>query len=237
MQIIPAIDLKDGYAVRLKQGDMQSAKIYDKNPLNLCAAFEDLGAEYLHIVDLDGAFAGTPKNRTVIQQICKDCKLKIQLGGGIRTEDTIKGYLDMGISRVILGSIALQKLDFALAMVEKYPIAIGIDAKDGKVAINGWGDTQNILAQDFAKEFLGSKAEAIICTDIARDGMLEGINIGFTQAIAKASGVFTIASGGLSSLQDLQRLDDNGIKAVIVGKAFYERKIDLQQAFQKFGNS
>ncbi|MDE5602892.1 MAG: 1-(5-phosphoribosyl)-5-[(5-phosphoribosylamino)methylideneamino]imidazole-4-carboxamide isomerase [Helicobacter sp.] len=237
MQIIPAIDLKDGYAVRLKQGDMQSAKIYDKNPLNLCATFENLGAEYLHIVDLDGAIAGSPKNKSIIEQICRHSLLKIEVGGGIRNEDTIKDYLDMGVSRVILGSIALQKLDFALAMAEKYPIAIGIDARDEKVAINGWGETQSILAQEFAKEFLGSKIEAIICTDISRDGMLKGINIGFTQAIAKVSGVFTIASGGLSSIEDLQRLEDNGVKAVIVGKAFYERKIDLQKAFEKFGNS
>ncbi|WP_104721658.1 1-(5-phosphoribosyl)-5-[(5-phosphoribosylamino)methylideneamino]imidazole-4-carboxamide isomerase [Helicobacter mesocricetorum] len=234
MQIIPAIDLKDGYAVRLKQGDMQSAKIYDKNPLNLCATFADLGAEYLHIVDLDGAIAGKPKNRVIIEQICKNSQLKIEVGGGIRNEETIKSYLDIGVSRLILGSIALQKVDFALAMAEKYPIVIGIDAKDGKVAINGWGDTQSVLAEEFAKEFLGSKIEAIVCTDISRDGMLGGININFTQAIARASGVFTIASGGLSSMEDLQILEENEIKAVIVGKAFYERKIDLQKAFEKF---
>ncbi|MDE5591483.1 MAG: 1-(5-phosphoribosyl)-5-[(5-phosphoribosylamino)methylideneamino]imidazole-4-carboxamide isomerase [Helicobacter sp.] len=234
MQIIPAIDLKEGCAVRLTQGVMQSAKIYEKEPWNLAKVFEDLGAEFLHIVDLDGAFAGIPKNKTIIEKICRECKLKIQVGGGIRDENTITNYLDLGISRVILGSIALQNPHFALEMAEKYPIVISIDAKNEKVASNGWGEMGEILAEDFAKKFAGSRIEAIICTDISCDGTLGGINIDFTQKITKASGIFTIASGGLSSMENLQELEKCKIQGVIVGKAFYEGKIDLKQAFKSF---
>ena len=183
MQIIPAIDLKEGYAVRLSQGEMGSAKIYAKNPLELAKHFEELGAEYLHIVDLDGAFAGEPRNRAVIAQICKESKLNIEVGGGIRNEEIIKSYRDLGVTRLILGSMALKNPEFALKMAEKYTIAIGIDAKDGKVATEGWAKSGNILAWEFAEIFRGSKVDAIICTDIARDGMLNGINIDFTKTI------------------------------------------------------
>lgn len=234
MQIIPAIDLKEGCAVRLKQGLMESAKIYANKPDALAKHFEDLGAEFLHIVDLDGAFAGKPKNLAVIEKICKDSKLKIEVGGGIREEATIKAYLDLGVSRVILGSIALKNPQFALKMAEKYAIVIGIDAKDGKVATEGWATSENTLAWDFAELFKGSKVEAIICTDIARDGMLGGLNIEFTKKIQDKSGIFTIASGGLSSEADFEALKEAEIDGVIVGKAFYENKIDLQKVFKQF---
>lgn len=236
MQIIPAIDLKEGCAVRLKQGLMESAKVYANNPDVLAKHFEDLGAEFLHIVDLDGAFAGEPKNLKVIEKICKDSKLKIEVGGGIREEETIKTYLDLGVSRVILGSIALKSPQFALNMAEKYAIVIGIDAKDGKVATEGWATSKNTLAWDFAEQFRGSKVEAIICTDIARDGMLGGLNIEFTKKIQDKSGIFTIASGGLSSEADFEMLKEAKIDGVIVGKAFYENKIDLQEAFKRFND-
>lgn len=235
MQIIPAIDLKEGCAVRLSQGLMESAKVYAKEPIELAKHFQDVGATYLHIVDLDGAFAGEPKNRLVIEQICKSCTLKIEVGGGIRNEETIKTYLNLGVARVILGSVALKNPDFALKMAEIYPVVIGIDAKDGKVATEGWAESGEVLAWNFAQKFKGSKVEAIICTDIARDGMLNGINIGFTKKIAEYSGIFTIASGGLSSLEDFLAMQKAGIKGVIVGKAFYEGKIDLRETFQKFG--
>lgn len=235
MQIIPAIDLKEGCAVRLSQGLMESAKVYAKDPIELAKHFQNVGATYLHIVDLDGAFAGEPKNRLVIEQICKNCTLKIEVGGGIRNEETIKAYLDLGVARVILGSVALKNPDFALKMAEIYPVVIGIDAKDGKVATEGWAESGEVLAWNFAQKFKGSKVEAIICTDIARDGMLNGINIDFTKKIAEYSGIFTIASGGLSSLEDFLAMQKAGIKGVIVGKAFYEGKIDLRETFQKFG--
>ncbi|WP_297812133.1 1-(5-phosphoribosyl)-5-[(5-phosphoribosylamino)methylideneamino]imidazole-4-carboxamide isomerase [uncultured Helicobacter sp.] len=234
MQIIPAIDLKEGCAVRLKQGLMESAKVYATQPTELAKHFEELGAEFLHIVDLDGAFAGKPKNRAVIEKICKDSKLKIEVGGGIREEETIKVYLDLGVGRIILGSIALKNPTFALNMAEKYPIVIGIDAKNGKVATEGWAENGSTLAWEFAELFKESKVEAIICTDIARDGMLSGTNIAFTKKIQQASGIFTIASGGLSCIADIEELKKAKIDGVIVGKAFYEGKIDLQKAFENF---
>ncbi|MBX7490544.1 1-(5-phosphoribosyl)-5-[(5-phosphoribosylamino)methylideneamino]imidazole-4-carboxamide isomerase [Helicobacter turcicus] len=236
MQIIPAIDLKEGCAVRLSQGLMESAKVYAKNPLELAKHFEELGAEYLHIVDLDGAFAGEPKNRKVIEGICKDSKLKIEVGGGIRNEETIKCYHDLGVKRVILGSAALKNPEFALKMAEKYAVVIGIDAKEGKVATEGWAESGSTLAWEFAELFKGSKVEAIICTDIARDGMLNGLNIDFTKTIQEKSSLFTIASGGLSNIGDFDKLEVAGIDGVIVGKAFYEGRIDLVEVFGKFGD-
>ncbi|MCI5968549.1 1-(5-phosphoribosyl)-5-[(5-phosphoribosylamino)methylideneamino]imidazole-4-carboxamide isomerase [Helicobacter sp.] len=237
MQIIPAIDLKEGCAVRLSQGLMESAKIYAKEPLELAKHFENLGAEYLHIVDLEGAFAGEPRNHRVIERICKDSKLKIQIGGGIRNEEIIKSYFDLGVERVILGSVALKNPDFALKMAEKYAVVIGIDAKDGKVATEGWAESGSTLASEFAGIFKGSKVEAIICTDIARDGMLNGINVDFTKTIQQKSAIFTIASGGLSDIEDFERLQSASIDGVIVGKAFYEGRIDLAKAFRQFGNT
>lgn len=235
MQIIPAIDLKEGCAVRLNQGVMDSAKIYAKNPVELAKHFEDLGAEYLHIVDLDGAFAGEPRNLTIIAQICKESKLNIEVGGGIRDEETIRCYCDLGVKRLILGSVALKNPEFALKMAEKYAIVIGIDAKNGKVATEGWAKSDGVLAWEFAEIFKGSEVEAIICTDIARDGMLSGINLEFTRKIQEKSNLFTIASGGLANIDDFERLETAGINGVIVGKAFYEGKIDLRKAFERFG--
>ncbi|MDD6055631.1 MAG: 1-(5-phosphoribosyl)-5-[(5-phosphoribosylamino)methylideneamino]imidazole-4-carboxamide isomerase [Helicobacteraceae bacterium] len=236
MQIIPAIDLKEGCAVRLKQGLMDSAKIYANNPVELAKHFENLGAKYLHIVDLDGAFAGVPQNKIVINQICKECRLKIEVGGGIRNEDIIKEYLELGVNRVILGSIALREPEFALKMAEIYPIALGIDAKNGKVATDGWAKSGEMDALEFAKKFSGSKLEAIICTDISRDGMLSGVNVEFTKEIMQNSGIFTIASGGISCKDDFINLQKNKINGVIVGKAFYENKINLKNIFEEFGD-
>lgn len=233
MQIIPAIDLKDGKAVRLTKGEMQNCKIYGK-PLDFAMKFEQMGAEWLHIVDLDGAFAGSPKNLLQIQKIRESCNLKIQLGGGIRDESTIKKYVDLGISRVILGSIALKSPDFAIKMAQIYPIAIGIDAKNGKVSINGWAEDSAVNALDFASRFKESKIQAIICTDISRDGTLQGININFSKEIADISGIPTIASGGFENADEIELLAQKNISGVIVGKAFYEGKIDLEKTFKKY---
>ena len=234
MQIIPAIDLKDGNSVRLFKGEMQHCKIYGE-PLEFAKRFEQMGAEWLHIVDLDGAFAGSPKNLAQIQKIRESCALKIELGGGIRDEATIKKYLDLGISRIILGSVALKNPDFALKMAQIYPIAIGIDAKNGKVSVNGWAQDSAISAVDFAKEFRGSSVEAIICTDILRDGMLNGVNIDFSAQIAQISGIPTIASGGFESESEIAHLAQCGVSGVIVGKAFYEGKVDLAKIFKRCG--
>lgn len=232
MLIIPAIDLKDGKAVRLYKGEMESAKVYGE-PFIFAKTFEDMGAEWIHIVDLNGAFMGTPQNLDQIQKIRESCKLKIELGGGIRNEDTIKKYIDLGIDRIILGSIALKDPEFVKKMAEKYPISVGIDAKYGNVSTDGWANVDAMSALDLAKQFRNSKIETIICTDINKDGTLEGINVKFSEEIYEVSNISTIASGGFSSQADLKRLlESKKISGVIVGKAFYEGKINLKEIFK-----
>lgn len=233
MQIIPAIDLKDGKAVRLVKGEMQNCKVYGE-PLDFAKKFEEMGAEWLHIVDLDGAFAGSPTNLAQIQKIRENCRLKIELGGGIRDEKTIAKYIDLGINRVILGSVALKNIDFALKMAEKYPLVIGIDARNGRVSTDGWAKDSDIKATDFASNFKNSTVEAIICTDILRDGMLEGVNVDFSAEIAVASGIPTIASGGFLNEDEIARLAKSGVSGVIVGKAYYEGKVDLEKIFKQY---
>ena len=235
MIILPAIDLKDGKAVRLNKGVMESAKIYSDEPWQVAARFEELGSRWLHLVDLNGAFAGEPKNLEQIKKIRDNCDLKLELGGGIRDEATIKMYLDLGIDRIILGSIALQNPEFTKEMASKYPIVLGIDAMNGMVATQGWADVSEIKATDLAKDFADAGAQAIICTDISRDGMLSGVNVDFTLDIKKASDIETIASGGLKDIDDIKRLIAAGIDGTIVGKAFYEGTLDLAEAFALVG--
>jgi len=232
MVILPAIDLKDGKAVRLNKGLMESAKIYSDEPWQVAKHFEELGSEWLHLVDLNGAFAGEPKNLEQIKKIRENCNLKMELGGGIRDEDTIKMYLDLGVDRVILGSVAVKNPDFVKDMASKYPIVVGVDAIDGMVAVEGWAEVSQMKATDLAKEFADAGVEAIICTDVSRDGMLSGVNIEFTKSIAEASNLPTIASGGLKDIEDIKRLIDAGIYGTIVGKAFYEGRLDLKEAFR-----
>ena len=229
MILIPAIDLKDGKAVRLKRGLMSNISIYG-DAIEFAKKFEEMGAKWLHIVDLDGAFKGSPKNLLTIQSIRKCSKLQIQLGGGIRNEDSIKRYIDMGINRIILGSVAVSNLDFTLRMSNKYRIVIGIDAKNGFIATNGWDNNLNIDAINFSKNFKGSNIEAIVCTDINKDGMLNGMNISFSESIYDASNIPTIASGGFTKKEDITKLKENNkISGVIIGKAFYENKINLEK--------
>ncbi len=232
MVILPAIDLKDGQAVRLSKGLMNSAKIYSSEPWQLARHFEELGSEWLHLVDLNGAFAGEPKNLKQIKKIRDNCNLKLELGGGIRDEDTIKMYLDLGIDRVILGSIAVKNPNFVREMAQKYPIVVGIDAIDAMVAVEGWAKVSQVKATDLALDFANAGVEAIICTDVGRDGMLSGINVEFTRSITDASGIPTIASGGLKDIDDIKRLIDANIYGTIVGKAFYEGTLDLKEAFE-----
>ena len=232
MEILPAIDLKEGKAVRLTKGLMESAKIYSDEPWQIAKRFEEMGAMWLHVVDLNGAFAGEPKNIEQIEKIRKNTNLKMELGGGIRDEETIKRYLDLGIDRLILGSIALKNPTFVKEMAAKYPIAVGIDAIDGYVAVEGWAEKSQMKATKLAKEFAASGVEAIICTDVGKDGTLSGVNVEFTVAIAEASGIPTIASGGVRDIEDIKRLlETHKVAGVIVGKAFYEGTIDLEEAF------
>ena len=234
MEIFPAIDLKDGQAVRLTKGLMDSAKVYSNEPWKLAKRFEEMGAKWLHIVDLNGAFAGEPKNIEQIEKIRKNTNLKIQLGGGIRDEDTIKKYLDLGINRLILGSIAAREPKKVIDLADRYPIAIGIDAKNGYVAVDGWGKSEGIKAVDLAKMYENSKIECIIATDISRDGTLKGLNIDFILEIQNAGKKPVIASGGVASEEDIKKAKDNGIYGVIIGKAFYEGKIDLEKILKDY---
>ena len=187
----------------------------------------------MHIVDLNGAFKGSPTNLEQIKKIRQNCNLKIELGGGIRDEQTIKMYLELGVDRLILGSIAVKDPHFVKDMASKYPIVVGIDAKDGMVAVQGWAEVSSMEATKLAKEFANAGVEAIICTDINKDGMLCGINIDFTEQIALASGIDTIASGGVKDINDIITCKKNkNIAGVIVGKAFYEGALNLKEAFE-----
>ncbi|MFK5881557.1 MAG: 1-(5-phosphoribosyl)-5-[(5-phosphoribosylamino)methylideneamino]imidazole-4-carboxamide isomerase [Sulfurospirillum sp.] len=237
MDILPAIDLKDGQAVRLTKGLMDSAKIYSNEPWQVAKKFEELGSKWVHLVDLNGAFAGEPKNLEQIKKIRENCNLNLELGGGIRDEDTIKRYVDLGIDRLILGSIALKNPDFVKKMSQKYRVVVGIDAIDGFVAVEGWAEKSSMKATQLAKEFADAGVEAIICTDVAKDGMLSGVNVDFTLEIARASKVDTIASGGVKDLSDIVKLNETKeISGVIVGKAFYEGTIKLKEAFKVTSN-
>ncbi len=237
MDILPAIDLKDGKAVRLSKGLMESAKIYSEEPWHVAKRFEEMGSTWLHLVDLNGAFAGEPKNLKQIEQIRKNSQLKLELGGGIRDEATIRRYVDLGIDRVILGSIALKNPEFVKQMAQKYRIVVGIDAINGYVAIEGWAETSTMPATTLAREFADAGVEAIICTDVSRDGMLSGVNVDFTLEIANASNIATIASGGLKDIKDIYALSaTKKVAGVIVGKAFYEGTLDLEEAFRIANN-
>jgi phosphoribosylformimino-5-aminoimidazole carboxamide ribotide isomerase len=231
MIVLPAIDLKDGKAVRLTKGLMNSAKIYSDEPWQVAKKFEELGSKWLHVVDLNGAFAGEPANLEQIKKIRKNTNLKMELGGGIRDEETIKMYLDLGVDRLILGSIALKNPEFVKEMASKYPIAVGIDAKDGYVAVEGWAEVSQMKATDLAKEFANAGVKAIIATDISKDGTLSGVNIDFIKEIKKTSNLPVIASGGVRDINDIKLLIKNEIYGTIIGKAFYEGTIDLKEVF------
>jgi len=233
MTLYPAIDLKDGKAVRLTKGLMESAKIYSNEPYELVKKFEAMGAEWVHLVDLNGAFAGEPKNLEQIVKIRENCNVKLELGGGIRDEATIQKMLEIGIDRIILGSIAVKDPQFVKDMAAKYPIAVGIDAIDGFVAVEGWGEVSAMKATELAKEFANAGVAAIICTDVGKDGTLSGVNVPFTLDIARASGVSTIASGGVKDEEDIKALiATNEVDGVIIGKAYYEGRLDLEKMFK-----
>ncbi len=233
MTLYPAIDLKDGKAVRLTKGLMDSAKIYSDEPWTLVKKFEEMGAKWVHLVDLNGAFAGEPKNLDQIIKIRQNCSVKLELGGGIRDEKTIQKMLEIGIDRIILGSIAVKDSQFVKDMAAKYPIAVGIDAIDGFVAVEGWGEVSSMRATDLAKEFANAGVEALICTDVGKDGTLSGVNVDFTVEVARASKISTIASGGVKDENDIEALiATNEVDGVIIGKAYYEGTLDLAKMFK-----
>ena len=235
MIVIPAIDLKEGKCVRLEQGLMDKDTVFNDNPAAQARAWQDQGAEMLHIVDLDGAFAGQPRNRDAIEAIVKAITIPSQLGGGIRDMATIEAYLSLGLSRVIIGTAAQRNPELVREACAKFPgkIVVGIDAKNGMVAVQGWAEVTDITAVDLARKFEGFGVSAIIYTDISRDGMLQGPNLEATKSLAEAVSIPVIASGGVSSLTDIRNLmaiEKSGVSGVITGKAVYTGAIRLAEA-------
>ncbi len=235
LEILPAIDLKGGQCVRLRQGRMDDATVYGSDPTAQARAWVDQGSEWLHLVDLDGAFAGEPKNLEAISAILNDVDAKIEVGGGIRDLDRIKTYLDAGVTRVILGSAAVTNPELITQASKAYPgrVVVGIDAVKGMVAISGWAEVTGVAAVDLARRMADAGAAAIIYTDIDRDGMQTGVNITATAAVARAAGVPIIASGGVSTLDHVRALLPlvaDGVAGVITGRAIYEGTLDLAEA-------
>jgi phosphoribosylformimino-5-aminoimidazole carboxamide ribotide isomerase len=235
MIVIPAIDLKKGNCVRLEQGEMDRDTIFSTSPAEQAMKWQQAGAELLHLVDLDGAFAGEPKNKGAIEAILKAISIPAQLGGGIRDIATIEAYLSLGLSRVIIGTAAQRNPELVVEACRKFPgqIVVGIDAKNGMVAVQGWAELTNITAVDLARKFEDCGVSAIIYTDISRDGMMGGPNIKATKALAEAISIPVIASGGLSSLKDIKNLmaiEASGVTGAITGKAIYTGAIDLSEA-------
>ncbi len=235
MIVIPAIDLKEGKCVRLEQGLMEKDTVYSDDPAATARHWQDEGGELLHIVDLDGAFAGVPKNRAVIEAIIKAIDIPAQLGGGIRDLETIEAYLSLGLSRVIIGTAAQRNPQLVSEACRLFPgqVVVGIDAKNGMVAVQGWAEVTGVTAVELAKRFEGDGVAAIIYTDIGRDGMMQGPNLEATRALAEAISIPVIASGGVSSLRDIENLlliESSGISGVITGKAIYTGALDLRQA-------
>lgn len=237
MILFPAIDLKDGACVRLKLGDMNEATVFNADPAAQAREFEVQGFEYLHVVDLNGAFAGKSLNGVAVEAILGAVKMPVQLGGGIRDLAGIDGWLEKGIARVILGTVAVRDPDLVRAACRAHPgrIAVGIDARGGKVAVEGWAETSELTAIELARRFEDAGVAAIIFTDIDRDGVLKGLNIESTLALANAVSIPVIASGGLASLADIERLlqpDCRILEGAISGRALYDGRLDASAALK-----
>ncbi|MEH7094986.1 1-(5-phosphoribosyl)-5-[(5-phosphoribosylamino)methylideneamino]imidazole-4-carboxamide isomerase [Neobacillus vireti] len=237
LTIYPAIDMRGGKCVRLLQGDYDKETIYGDSPFEMAKSFTEAGAEWIHMVDLDGAKDGKRVNDRFVIEAAQKLNAKVQIGGGIRSEEDILHYLENGVDRVIIGSIAVSNPEFAIAMIAKYgaKIAVGIDAKNGYVATHGWLDTSSVKAVELGKRFADAGAETFIFTDIATDGTLAGPNIDAVFELAEVTGKNVIASGGVSSLADLQAIAQKGISGAIVGKALYENRFTLKEALEEVG--
>ena len=237
MILFPAIDLKNGEAVRLQQGDMARATLFNRDPAAQAKLFEQQGFEYLHIVDLDGAFAGKPMNAAAVERILAAVKIPVQLGGGIRDRATIDAWLDNGVRRVIIGTAAVRDPALVKAAARAYSgrVAVGLDARDGAVAVEGWAKTAEISALDIARRLEDAGVAAIIYTDIARDGMLRGLNLDATIALAEAVSIPVIASGGLASIADVRALLEpraQKLEGAVVGRALYDGRLDAAAALR-----
>lgn len=229
--LFPAIDLKNGQCVRLEQGDMARATVFNLNPAAQAQSFAEQGFEYLHVVDLDGAFAGKPVNAEAVEAMLKTIKIPVQLGGGIRDLKTVEAWLEKGITRVIIGTAAVRDPELVKQAAKRFPgrVAVGLDARDGKVAVEGWAETSEVTVLEIAKRFEDAGVAAIIFTDIARDGLLKGLNLDATIALADAISIPVIASGGLASIEDVKAMLTPRAKKLagaIAGRALYDGRLD-----------
>jgi phosphoribosylformimino-5-aminoimidazole carboxamide ribotide isomerase len=237
MILFPAIDLKEGLAVRLEQGDLARATVFHRDPAAQAAAFEAQGFEYLHIVDLDGAFAGKPVNADAVDRILESIAIPVQLGGGIRDMAGIEGWLEKGVNRVIIGTAAVRDPELVRQAARRFPkqIAVGLDARDGKVAVEGWAETSELTAVEIAERFEDVGVAAIVYTDVSRDGMLTGLNLDATIALANAISTPVIASGGLASIDDIKALLQpraRKLEGAIAGRALYDGRLDAAEALK-----
>ncbi|WP_346296122.1 1-(5-phosphoribosyl)-5-[(5-phosphoribosylamino)methylideneamino]imidazole-4-carboxamide isomerase [Rhodopseudomonas sp. P1] len=240
MILFPAIDLKNGQCVRLEQGDMARATVFNLDPAAQAQSFAAQGFQYLHVVDLDGAFAGKPMNAQAVEAMLKVVKMPVQLGGGIRDLKTIEAWLSKGIARVIIGTAAVRDPALVKEAAKTFPgrVAVGLDARDGKVAVEGWAESSQVTALDIAQRFEDAGVAAIIFTDIARDGLLKGINWDATIALAEAISIPVIASGGLASIEDVKTLLSpraNKLEGAIAGRALYDGRLDPAEALALIG--
>jgi phosphoribosylformimino-5-aminoimidazole carboxamide ribotide isomerase len=238
--LFPAIDLKNGEAVRLEQGDMARATIFHRDPAEQARLFAVQGFEYLHIVDLDGAFAGRPMNASAVERILAAVKIPVQLGGGIRARATIEGWLGKGVARVIIGTAAVRDPALVKEAAKAFPgrVAVGLDARDGKVAVEGWAKTSELAALEIARRFEDAGVAAIVYTDISRDGMLKGLNLDATIALADTLSIPVIASGGFASLDDVRALlaaRAQKLAGAVVGRALYDGRLDAAEALKLIG--
>ncbi len=235
MILFPAIDLKNGEAVRLEQGEMARATVFNRDPVAQALTFESLGFQWLHLVDLDGAFAGKPVNARVVAAIRKKIKIPVQLGGGIRNIETVERWLAQGVTRIVIGTAAVRDPDFVKAAARKFPgkIAVGIDARAGKVAISGWAEETQLEAVELARMFEDKGIAAIVYTDVERDGMMQGLNLDATIALAESVSIPVIASGGFASIDDVHGLlapRAKKLEGAIAGRALYDGRLDAKEA-------
>ncbi len=234
MIIFPAIDMKDGKCVRLEQGLFDKVTVFGEDPVEMAKKWESEGAEFLHLVDLDGAKDGVPKNLEIIKNICKAIQIPIQLGGGIRDKETVKILLDAGVNRVILGTVAINDRDLLVDLVKEYGerIVVSIDAKEGLVAVNGWVNVSEVQSIDLVKDLEEIGVKTIVYTDIAKDGMMEGPNFDIYNTIREQSNIDVIASGGVSSIDNVKKLSEMNMYGAIIGKALYTNDIKLKDALE-----
>ena len=237
MQLYPAIDIKGGKCVRLTQGLFDNVKVYSDTPADMARLWVSQGATYLHLVDLDGALSGRSVNEPVIRAIAESVSVPIQIGGGIRSKEAVSSMLNLGVQRVIIGTKAVENPQFIQEMIEEFGpehIAVGVDAKDGMVAIEGWEKVSSLSASELCQQMKEYGVRHIVYTDISRDGMLTGPNVAATKKLTDDTGLDIIASGGVSSMDDLQNLYKQGIHGAIIGKALYEKRVDLKEAVLRF---